>query len=150
MTKIKHLLKPIHLQAIVFLVLYNLISKTVFFKSLSSNNLLINFFGPYVFGVVAGIVFLYLLSHEDFFHFMKDVEKIEKKKEKSLLKKYIHHGKILATLIITTLGGPIFGAITIRLILPKYKHNLILLAIGSIFSTLLTVGIAKGLIVGLF
>ena len=36
---------------------------------------------PYFFGVAAGIIFLYHFSHEDFFHFIKEVEREEKKKE---------------------------------------------------------------------
>ena len=142
--------RPIHLQAIIFLIVYNLLSKTIFIKSILSNNYLVNFFGPYLFGVVFGSIFLYLLKHEDFFHFMKEVEREEKGKEKKFLKKFLHHGKVLATLIITAIGGPIFGALTIRLLLPRYKYSLPLLYIGNIFSTILNVGIAKGLISGFF
>lgn len=142
--------RDVHLQALIFLIFYSLISKTIFIKSISHPSLWINFLAPYFFGVFAGMVFLYLLKHEDFFHFMKDVEKREEKKEKKFLKKYLHHGKILATLIIATLGGPIFAAITIRLILPRYKYSLLLICIGNITSTIFTVGLSKGAIVILF
>ena len=79
---------------------------------------------------------------------MKEVEEVEKRKEKKLIKKFLHHGKILAILIITTIGGPIFGALTIRLLLPKYKYSFALLATGNILSTILGVGLAKGIILG--
>lgn len=138
--------RPIHLQAILFLVAYNVVSKTVFVKAIISSSIIVNFLAPYIFGVLSGLLFLYLLKHEDFFHFMKDVENQEKGKEKIFLNKYLHHGKILATLIIAAIGGPIFAALTIRLILPKYKHQLGLIAVGNIISTLISVGLAKGLI----
>ena len=77
---------------------------------------------------------------------MKEVEKEEKGKERIFLSRYLHHGKIAATLIIAAIGGPIFAALTIRLILSKYKYQLALVAIGNIISTLITVGIAKGLL----
>lgn len=105
--------------------------------------------GPFVFGVIAGCIFMYLLSHEDFFHFMKEVEKVEKKTENKLVKKYIHHGKILATFLIFSLSGPVFGTITARLLIPKYRYWFWLLFVGNFISTLITVGIAKGLLVGL-
>ena len=147
-SKRKPFFRPVHLQAILFLIVYNILSKTLFVKFILSSNYYINFLGPYIFGVLAGSAFLYLLRHEDFFHFMKEVEEVEKRKEKKLIKKFLHHGKILAILIITTIGGPIFGALTIRLLLPKYKYSFALLATGNILSTILGVGLAKGIILG--
>lgn len=145
----KSFFRPVHLQAIIFLIIYNILSKTIFIKSVLSHELLINFFGPYLFGTISACIFLYLLSHEDFFHFIKEVEREEKSKEKKLLKKFVHHGKILTALLITLLSGPIFGALTIRLILPKYKYGYYLLIFGNIFSTILAVSVAKGLVIGL-
>lgn len=145
----KSFFRPVHLQAIIFLIIYNILSKTIFIKSVLSHELLINFFGPYLFGTISACIFLYLLSHEDFFHFIKEVEREEKSKEKKLLKKFVHHGKILTVLLITLLSGPIFGALTIRLILPKYKYGYYLLIFGNIFSTILAVSVAKGLVIGL-
>lgn len=138
--------RPVHLQAIIFLIFYNAISKIIFFKSIVHKNLLINFFGPYLFACIAGVIFLYLLRHEDFFHFMKEVEKVEEKKEKSFVRKYLHHGKILATLVITTIGGPIFGALTIRFLFPRYRYSFLVLCIGNIFSTAVSVMITKGVL----
>ena len=146
-SKLKNLLRPVHLQALLFLLLYNLISKTIFIKAIIADSIFINFLVPYVFGIVSGVLFLYLLRHQDFFHFMKEVENQEKAKEKVLLSKYLHHGKILATIIIASVGGPIFAALTIRLILPpKYKYGALLIALGNIISTLMSVGVAKGFV----
>lgn len=153
MTKSKHksnkavkrgLIRGVHIQAILFLVVYNILSKYIFIKSVIHADILVNFIAPYVFGVVAGIVFLYLLDHEDFFHFMKEVEKEEKKKENLYLKKYLHYGKVACVLIIALIGGPVFSALTIRFLLNKFKYGYLLIALGNIGSTLLTVSIARG------
>ena len=149
-SKTKSFFRPVHLQAIIFLIIYNIVSKTIFLKSILQSSYFITFSGPFIFACIAGALFLYLLRHEDFFHFIKEVEREEDKKEKGYLKRFMHHGKILATLIIATIGGPIFSAITIRLLLPKYKYPYLLLFIGNIFSTLFSVGIAKGIILGFF
>ena len=142
----KSFFRPVHLQAIIFLIVYNIVSKTIFFKSILYNAYFINFSGPYLFACVAGAIFLYLLRHEDFFHFIKEVERQEDKKEKGYLKKFSNHGKILTTLIIATIGGPIFSALTIRLLLPKHKHPYLLLFLGNVFSTIFSVMIAKGIL----
>lgn len=79
---------------------------------------------------------------------MKEVEEVEKRKEKKLIKKFLQHSKVLTALVITTIGGPMFGALTIRLLLPKYKYQIAFLVIGNIFSTILSVSIAKGIVLG--
>jgi hypothetical protein len=148
-TESVHLLRFVHLQAVVFLVMYYSVSQTIFVASMLSKNPWVNFFVPYTFGVLSGIGLLYLLNHDECFHFMKDVEKREKSKEKKLIKKYMHHGKVFATLIIATVAGPMFAALSVRLLLQKYKHPFALLAVGNIFSTILTVGLVKGVVLGL-
>lgn len=137
--------RPIHLQAVIFLVFYAIFSKTVFIKSVADENIMVSFFVPYIFGIVAGNGFLYLFSHQDFFHFMKEVERIENKNEKKLLNKYKHFGKILTTLIIATVGGPVFSALTIRLLLNNAWYKYLLIIVGNIPSTIFTVSLAKGL-----
>lgn len=139
--KKKAFFRLIHLHAIIFLVVYSIISKTIFVKSLATKDPVISFLGPYIFGVIAGMILLYILNHEEFFHFIKDVENVEGKKEKRLIRKYKHFGKIVGTLIIAAVGGPIFSALTIRLLLNNLWYKYLLIAVGCVFSTLLTVGI---------
>lgn len=142
----KKFFRPVHLHAVIFLLVYTIISKAIFIKSISSTSLQVAFFIPYTFGVFAGIFLLYLFSHEDFFHFMKDVEKEENKKEKKFLKKYKHYGKILSTFLIATIGGPVFAALTVRFLLNKFWYKYLLIALGNIPSTLLAVTLAKGIL----
>lgn len=144
--KQKGLIRKIHFQAIAFLVIYTLLSKSIFIKSITSPSLAVAFSVPYIFGIVAGILFLYLFNHEDFFHFMREVERVEKKKEEGYLKRYIHFGRIFSTLIIGGIGGPVFAALTVRFLLNNFPHRYLLLAVANIGSTLLAVVIAKGAI----
>lgn len=150
MSKKSKIIRKVHIHAIIVLIGYTMISKTVFVKSIISTNVLVAYLIPYIFGVIAGWLFLYLFSHEDFFHFMKEVENEEKSKETKYLKRYLHYGKVLATLIIAALGGPIFAALTIRLLLSKYRYKYLLLAIGNITSTLFTVSLARGVAILVF
>ncbi len=140
----KPFFRKIHFQALLFLVIYTILSKFLFIRAVTLDNIAIGFLIPYLYGVAAGAIFLYLFNHEDFFHFIKDVEHREEKKEKSLLKKYLHYGKILSTLIIAAVGGPVFAALTIRFLLNKFWYKYIILAVGNIASTLLAISLAKG------
>jgi uncharacterized membrane protein len=103
-----------------------------------------SFLGPFIFGAVMSFMFLYLFSHEDFFHFIKDVEKKEEKKEEQYLKKFKHFGKIVAVFVIALIGGTIFAALTVRLLLAHYKYRYLILLLSMVLSTVFSVGIVKG------
>lgn len=140
----KRFIRSVHLQAAALLIIYTFLSKFIFYKSVVSSNLIIVFLGPYVFGVAAGIIFLYLFNHEDFFHFVREVEKQERSREKKYLKKYLHYGRIVAVLIIATIGGPVFSALTIRFLLNNVWYRYLLIMAGNIASTILAVLLGKG------
>jgi hypothetical protein len=141
----KPLVRSIHLQTLIFTILYYAVSKFIFVRSIANKNIFISFLPPFVFGLITTFIFLYFFSHEDFFHFIKGLEKKEAKTERKLLKKYHHHGKILATFIVAVLGGDILLALTIRLLLNKFAYKYLILIISVFISTLVGVGIAKGI-----
>jgi len=136
----KSLFKPVHLQTLLFTVAYLVFSKYIFIKSVTNENILISFFGPFTFGIVTTLVFLYFFNHEDFFHFLKGL----KNKENKYLKKYYHHGKILACILIGIIGGDFFLALTIRLLINKFAYKYLVMTIAVFISTLVSVGLAKG------
>lgn len=70
---------------------------------------------------IFGAVFLYLFSHEAFFKFARVIEKKEQKQEKRWLGRFSHTGRIVATLIIGILAGPLFSALTARMLLPRHR-----------------------------
>jgi hypothetical protein len=142
----KGFIRPVHLQALAIIIIYLVISRIVFVKFVTNPSLSVSFLGLFIYGVAGSFIFLYLFSHEDFFHFIKGVEKQEKKKENQYLKKYKRFGKIAAVIIVAVLGGTILAALTARLLLMNYKYKYIILLISMFFSTIFSVGIAKGIL----
>lgn len=140
----KNLLRPIHFQTLLFTVAYIVLSKFIFIKSITSGNLFISFLGPFTFGIITTLVFLFFFNHEDFFHFIKGVEYKEKKTEKKFLKQYYHHGKILACVLVGIIGGNFFLALTIRLLINKFSYKYLVMIVSVFISTLASVGLAKG------
>jgi hypothetical protein len=143
--KKKGFIRPIHIQTLLVIIGYLLVSKFVFFKFVTGSNITEAFLGPFIFGVLTSFIFLYLFSHEDFFHFIKEVEKKEEKNEEKYLRKYKHLGKIAAVMVVALIGGTIFAALTVRLLLAHYKYRYLILLISMIFSTAFSVVLAKGI-----
>lgn len=142
----KHKFHWIHLIAVFVLGGYFVLSKVNLVHALSANNFISSFLQLYLFGIFFACLFLFVFSHEKFFPFAKEIESEEKKKEQKYLKKYLHHGKILATFVIGAIGGPIFSSLTTRLLLNKYAFKYILVILANIPSTVLTVVVSRGIV----
>lgn len=134
----------IHLEAIVVIVAYLVISNIVLVSSVANNSLWVSVLVPIVFGAVSGCAFLYLFSHEDFFHFIKKIEKEEEKKEKKYLKQFRQWGRMVASVLISALGGPIFLALTVRFLYNEKEERYKIVLIANLISTLIIVAMAKG------
>lgn len=138
----------IHIQAVVVIILYYVFSKAVMIRSLYSNNFLIHFLGPFLYGTISGFVFLYIFSHENFFPVAREIEKEEKKKEIKWHKRLSHHSSRFICLVVGIFAGPILTAFTIRLLIHKhdiwYKYSIII--ISEIISTIFYILLAKGAI----
>lgn len=136
-----------HFLAIIVLFSYFTLSKINLAMTIHDPNIVIVFIKIYSFGAVFACFFLYVFSHDKFFPFAKEIEKKEEAKEKKYLQKYIHHGKVLATFIIGTFGGPVFSSLTARLLINNMQFGKYLIVIlANIPSTVFTVGIANGFI----
>lgn len=138
--------KLIYLKAIIFLIIYFLISKLIFLQALISQNILVTFISPMVFGALSGVIFLYLFSHEDFFRFAKIIETKRKKSEKKLEHVFIKFGKIIATFFIGTIGGPIFAGLSARVLIPEFYFKYLVVVLSAVPSTIFTMGVTKGAI----
>jgi len=136
----------IHFIALVILGGYAVLSKVNFVNALTNTNIVYMFFQLYLFGIFFGCLFLYLFCHDKFFPVAAEIEKNEEEKEKKFLKKYLHHGKILGTFIIGSIGGPIFASLTARILLKNYKFKYLVIIIANIPSTALAVAMGKGLL----
>lgn len=140
-----HKLHWTHLVAIGLLTFYFIVSKVNLAHAFSNNNILKTFIQLFAFGTFFSFVFLYIFSHEKFFPFAKEIEKKEEEKEKSYLKKYLKHGKIIATFLIGVIGGPIFLSITTRLLLNNFRFRYLFVTFTSFVSTVITLAAGKGL-----
>lgn len=136
----------VHLFSIVILAVYFLLSKINFVNAFTKNNYLVTFLQLYLFGIIFAVLFLFIFSHEKFFPVARELEKEEQKKESKYLKKYKHHGKVLATFIIGAIGGPVFSSLTARLLLRNYAFKYLIVILANIPSTLFTVGLGHGFI----
>jgi hypothetical protein len=141
----KKIIRPVHIQTIVFIIIYFVISNSVFYSSVYHSNIYVSFIVPFIFGLTSSFVFLYLFSHRDFFHFIKNLEKAEEKAEKKYLGRFSRYGKFIASIIVSVLGGSIFLALTIRFLYPKSKRKYLIAFICMLISTIISVSIAKGL-----
>ncbi|MFA6007531.1 MAG: hypothetical protein WC784_02710 [Candidatus Shapirobacteria bacterium] len=149
-TKIKKgVFKWIHLETIAVLVGYFLVSNFILVKSLAHANVYVSFLVPLIFGVGSSWTFLYLFSHQDFWHFIKNLADQEKKQENKYLGKFKHYGKIFTCILISAFGGPIFLALTTRFLFSEKENRYLIVTASNIVSTLLIVAVAKGFL-GIF
>lgn len=136
----------IHLIALFILGGYFVLSKVNTVNALVGKTSVQGFLQLYIFGAIFACIFLYIFSHEKFFPFAREIEKKEEGKEKRYLKKYLHHGKILGTFLIGSIGGPVFSSLTARLLLKDYWYKYLIVILANIPSTILTAGLGKSFI----
>jgi len=141
----KKLIRPVHIQAIIFIIIYYIVSYSIFYGSVYHSNIYVSFLVPLVFGLISTFVFLYLFGHQDFFHFMKNIEREERGKERKILGKVGHFGNILACIIVSVVGGPILLSLIIRFLFPKKENKYLIAFVSVLISTIISVSIAKGL-----
>lgn len=136
----------IHFVAGLVLGSYFLLSKVNTLYALTNKNYLTSFLQLFIYGLIFSYIFYFIFSHDNFFAFAKEIEKKEQKKEKKYLNKYLHHGKVIATFLIGIVGGPVFLALTLRLLINNYRHKYIFIFITCFFSTLITFFLGKGIL----
>ncbi len=144
-------MKLIYLEALLVWVLYSGFSKYIFVRgSLNSTPLVSALLENFISGVVFGVLFLYLFSHEDFFSFAKNIEKKEIKKEKKWTHKLVHYGRVFSLFIIAICTGPMIAALAAKFLIPKLKTKYLLVGVFSGFSALVWITFGRGLISPLF
>lgn len=147
--KSRHFLRPVHIEALIFVILYFLLSVFVVVRAVANPNIFISFLASFSFGIISVFIFLYFFSHPDFFHFFKKLEKFESKKEKQYLGDYKQYGKYLACLLISILGGQIFLALSIRFLFPKSANRYSIAFFVTFVSTVIVIFFGKS-ILGIF
>lgn len=136
----------VHLLAVLVLVAYYMVSKVNLVNALSKQSIVESFLQLFAFGGLFSVLFLYIFSHDKFLPFARDLERTQQKKEKKYLKKYLHHGKILATFIISAVGGPVFSALTARFLLNNLSGKYFIVLLANAPSTLLALTLGRGIV----
>lgn len=141
------MLKSIHYKALAVWGIYTLITKGFFLAGISksiarSDAYLLNVF----FSMLFGFLFLYFFSHEDFFKFAREIERKNTKKEREWEHRFLHYGKLISSIIIGILSGPLIGALVLRFLLPRYKYKYLIIGLSSALSATIWLGIARGVI----
>jgi hypothetical protein len=99
-----------------------------------------------VVGGLTGIILLFFFLHDDSFQTARELERKEAKIEKKWLRRFSHSGKIFTVVAIETISGPIFGALTVRILMPKYKYKYVLVALANIPSAFFYVFVVKSIL----
>jgi tetrahydromethanopterin S-methyltransferase subunit G len=129
---------------IALLFVHSAISWVILILATHTKDLFLAYIPPFLFGVASTLFFLYIFNHDDVIKVAKYLEVKEKKVEKTWLKRFAKTGKVISTLLIGIFLGPIVAALTIKLLLPKYKGKYALIVLINLFSTAYFVSVLKG------
>lgn len=138
--------KIIYVQAFFVWLVYTSTTKILFIKGIFLGNAILVYGIMSLVSAVFAILFLFLFNHKDFFKFAKVIEKREMKKEKKWLKRFSRLGRSLTIFLIGIAAGPLLAALTARLLLADKNRGYFLVSVASILSTLLWLGMARGVI----
>jgi len=136
----------IYLKALTAWIFYLVTSNSIVIWAVHTDQLLLAYLIPFIYGSLGGIIFLYLFTHQDFFKFAHEIEKRELKIEKKLYKLFHNHLKVGAVCLTCLVGGPVLSAAGAKLFLTTHKYKYLILILVNIPSTLLTISIGRGLI----
>ncbi len=139
--------KSVHIKALFVWLVYSIITKGSFLTgSLRTEEVLTSYLLNIVLSIFFGSMFLYFFSHEDFFKFAKEIENKNVKKEKQWEHKLLHHGKLVTAILIGIATGPLIGALSVRLLLPRNKYKYLLISFSSALGSAFWLGVARGVI----
>lgn len=126
------------------LAVHGLISWALLFVAGKSTHGFVTWALPMSWGIFSGVLFLYIFRHDKVIRIARVLEEKEEAAEKRWLKHFAKSGKVASSLFIGLLAGPILGALTIQILLPRYKYKYLLIVIIQIVSTIFYVSISKG------
>jgi len=113
--------RKIYIRAVVAWLSYSIVGKIIFINAVLWRSTIVAYVIVILFSILFSVVFLYIFSHEDIFKFAKVIEKMEMKKEKKWLDRFSRFHRIVSIVLIGTLFGPLFLALTVKLLIPESK-----------------------------
>jgi len=113
--------KKLYIKAIAVWLFYAIAGKIIFVNAVLWSSTTIAYVTVILFSILFSVVFLYIFSHEDFFKFAKVIERMEMEKEKKWLNRFSRFHRTTSIVLIGTLLGPLFLALTVKLLIPESK-----------------------------
>ncbi len=126
------------------LAVHGLLGWFILLVAAKSSTVFFSFGLPLAYGVLSGLFFLYIFNHDKIIRIARLIEEKEEKIEERWLKHFAHSGKLISCFLMGMIGGPVLAALTIRLLLPRFKHKYLLVTIVVIVDTFFYVGFLKG------
>lgn len=139
--------KSIYVKTFIFLVLYVIVTRFIFLAMVIYPNTAVAFTIPSITASLSGLGFLYVFTHH--FPFGKIIKNKKKKREEQLIHKFIFLGKWITCLTIGIIGGPLFAALTISIVLSSYKYKYLFVVFICVISIFISLGIARGVFLGI-
>ena len=120
-----------------------MLTRAIFIAMIVYPNTLIAITIPTTIAAASGTFYLYMFSSE--FKIAQVIKMNKIKSEEKLLNKFIFMGKFLSTLIVGLIGGPLFAALTIDILLPKFRYKYLYVIFVSATSILISLCLARGI-----
>lgn len=135
-----------YLKALIILITYVIITRAIFISTVVLANSTVAFLIEIITASFSGFAWFYFFEHEDIFKFVKIIKDKKKNAEQKLLDKFLRFGSIGASVLIGYIGGPLFCALTIHLLLKDFKYKYYLLIAICASSSFLSLAMARGLL----
>ena len=128
----------------VILAIHGTLGWLLLLVATKSNNPYLSWALPLLYGVFSGLIFLYIFNHDKVIKIARIIEEKEEKIEEKWLKHFARSGKFITVFLMGMVGGPVLAALTVHLLLRRFRHKYILVTIIIVLNTIFYIGFLKG------
>ena len=128
----------------VLLFIHSVLSWAILLFATHASGFFLSFVPPFLFGILTTLFFLYVFNHDGVIKIAKYLEDKEKNTQRKWSKKLARTGKVVTTILIGLLLGPIMLALAIKLFIPKSRWKYLIIIFVIFFSTLYYMIFLKG------
>lgn len=137
---------PTYVKVILTIAGYTLLSWLVTAYATVAEDTTLAFAIPMAYGAISSIFFLYVFEHSGGFKLADAIERYEMKQERKYLKMFSSSGKHIASFLIGFIGGPLFGALSVSILLRRFRYKYIFVSLVNIPSSMFYVALFRGII----
>ena len=130
--------------AVTVWLVYSLVGKAVFVTGSVWPDSATGYILVSAYAVLFSVVFLYLFSHEDLFRFARIIEKRERHNDKKWLVNLVSAGKFTGTTIAGVMGGPVLGALAVKIFYGQKTYKYWLVAMIGFVNGLFWLSLVRG------